>query len=56
MKVPSQIKQPSTYAGLAVFFEGISDCLSGNYSVGLPKVILGAVAVLKNEQTQQSAS
>ena len=44
-----RLKEPSSYAGLALFFNGISDCLTGNYQSGVPSIILGIVAVVKKE-------
>ena len=45
----NRLKEPSSYAGLALIFNGISDCMTGNYQSGVPSIILGLVAVLKKE-------
>lgn len=44
----NRLKEPSSHAGLAIF-NGISDCMTGNYQSGVPSIILGLVAVLKKE-------
>ncbi len=48
-RVMNRLKEPSSYAGLALIFNGISDCMTGNYQSGVPSIILGLVAVLKKE-------
>ena len=48
-RVMNRLKEPSSYAGIALIFNGISDCMTGNYQSGLPSIILGLVAVLKKE-------
>jgi hypothetical protein len=45
----NRLKEPSSYAGIAMVFNGISDCMTGNYQSGLPSIILGLVAVFKKE-------
>ena len=48
-RVMNRLKEPSSYAGLALIFNGISDCMTGNYQSGVPGIILGIVAVVKKE-------
>ena len=48
-RVMNRLKEPSSYAGIALIFNGISDCMTGNYQSGVPSIILGLVAVLKKE-------
>jgi hypothetical protein len=48
-RVMNRLKEPSSYAGLALIFNGISDCMTGNYQSGIPSIILGIVAVVKKE-------
>ncbi len=48
-RVMNRLKEPSSYAGIALIFNGISDCMTGNYQSGVPSIILGIVAVLKKE-------
>jgi hypothetical protein len=48
-RVMNRLKEPSSYAGLALIFNGISDCMTGNYQSGLPSIILGIVAFVKKE-------
>jgi len=43
------LKEPSSYAGLGLFFNGISECLSGNYQSGVLNIVLGLAAVFKRE-------
>ena len=47
--VMNRLKEPSSFAGLALIFNGISDCMTGNYQSGIPSIILGIVAVVKKE-------
>ena len=35
-RVMNRLKEPSSYAGLALIFNGISDCMTGNYQSGIP--------------------
>jgi hypothetical protein len=44
-----RFKEPSSFAGLALIFNGISDCMTGNYQSGVPSIILGIVAFVKKE-------
>ena len=44
-----RLKEPSSYAGLGLVFNGISQCLSGDYQTGALNIILGLVAVFKTE-------
>ena len=48
-RVMNRLKEPSSFAGLALIFNGISDCMTGNYQSGIPSIILGIVAVVKKE-------
>ncbi len=48
-RVMNRLKEPSSYAGIALIFNGISDCMTGNYQSGVPSIILGLVAVFKKE-------
>jgi len=50
-RVMNRLKEPSSYAGLALIFNGISDCMTGNYQSGVPSIILGLVAVVKKENS-----
>lgn len=45
----NRLKEPSSFAGLALIFNGISDCMVGNYQSGVPNIVLGLVAVFKKE-------
>ena len=45
----NRLKEPSSFAGLALIFNGISDCMMGNYSSGVPSIVLGLMAVWKKE-------
>jgi len=45
----NRLKEPSSFAGLALIFNGISDCMTGNYQSGVPSIVLGLVAVFKKE-------
>ena len=44
-----RLKEPSSYAGIGLVFNGISDCLSGNYQTGILNIVLGLAAVFKRE-------
>jgi len=46
-----RLKEPSSYAGIGLVFNGISDCLSGNYQTGILNIVLGLAAVFKHEQS-----
>ena len=48
-RVMNRLIEPSSFAGLALIFNGISDCMTGNYQSGIPSIILGIVAVVKKE-------
>lgn len=45
----SVLREPSTYAGIGLIFNGISDCMSGNYGQGAANIVLGLLAVFKRE-------
>lgn len=45
----SVLREPSTYAGLGLIFNGIADCMAGSYSTGIPNIALGLLAVFKRE-------
>ena len=45
----NRLKEPSSYAGLGLVFNGISQVLSGDYQTGALNIILGLVAVFKTE-------
>lgn len=47
--VGAALKEPSTFAGLGLVFNGIADCMGGNYSTGVPNLVLGLVAIFKRE-------
>lgn len=47
--VATALKEPSTFAGLGLVFNGVADCMSGNYSTGVPNIVLGLVAIFKRE-------
>ncbi len=46
-----RLKEPSSYLGLASVFQGIGECLQGNYESGLPLVLLGLVGIFKAERS-----
>ena len=41
-----RLKEPTSYLGLASIFQGIGECMQGNYESGLPLVFLGLVGIL----------
>jgi hypothetical protein len=45
-----RLKEPSSYLGLASVFQGIGECLQGNYESGIPLVFLGLVGIFKAER------
>jgi hypothetical protein len=45
-----RLKEPTSYLGLASVFQGIGECLQGNYESGLPLVLLGLVGIFKAER------
>ena len=45
-----RLKEPSSYLGLASVFQGIGECLQGNYQSGIPLVFLGLVGIFKAER------
>ena len=45
-----RLKEPTSYLGLASVFQGIGECLQGNYESGLPLVFLGLVGIFKAER------
>lgn len=45
-----RLKEPSSYAGLAAVFQGVGECLKGDYANGVSLIVLGLVAVFKGEQ------
>lgn len=47
--VGAALKEPSTFAGLGLVFNGIADCMGGNYGTGVPNIVLGLVAIFKRE-------
>jgi len=47
--VKDRLKEPSSYAGIALIFNGISDCMTGNYQTGILNIVLGLTAVFKRE-------
>ena len=49
----SRFKEPSSFAGFALVFNGISECMTGNYQSGLPNIVLGLVAIFKKEGNAQ---
>lgn len=46
-----RLKEPTSYLGLASIFQGIGECLQGNYESGLPLVLLGLVGIFKAERS-----
>jgi hypothetical protein len=46
-----RLKEPSSYLGLASVFQGIGECLQGNYESGIPLVLLGLVGIFKAERS-----
>lgn len=49
--IKDRLKEPSSYAGIGLVFNGISECLSGNYQSGILNIVLGLAAVFKRENT-----
>ena len=47
--IKDRLKEPLSYAGIGLVFNGISDCLSGNYQTGILNIVLGLTAVFKRE-------
>lgn len=45
-----RLKEPSSYAGLAAVFQGVGECLKGDYANGLPLIVLGLLGVFKAEK------
>jgi len=45
-----RLKEPTSYLGLASVFQGIGECLQGNYQSGLPLIVLGFVGIFKAER------
>ena len=45
-----RLKEPTSYLGLASIFQGIGECMQGNYESGLPLVFLGLVGIFKAER------
>lgn len=43
------LKEPSTYAGIGLVFNGVADCMAGNYAAGATNIVLGLLAVFKRE-------
>jgi hypothetical protein len=46
-----RLKEPSSYAGLAAVFQGVGECLKGDYATGVPLIVLGLLGVFKKEQS-----
>jgi len=46
-----RLKEPSSYAGLAAVFQGVGECLKGDYASGVPLIVLGLLGVFKKEQS-----
>ena len=46
-----RLKEPSSYAGLAAVFQGVSQVLAGDYANGVPLIVLGLLGVFKKEQS-----
>lgn len=46
-----RLKEPSSYLGLASVFQGIGECLKGDYANGIPLIVLGLIGVFKAENT-----
>ena len=46
-----RLKEPTSYLGLASVFQGIGECLQGNYESGIPLVLLGLVGIFKAERS-----
>ncbi len=49
-----RLKEPSSYAGLAAVFQGVGECLKGDYASGVPLIVLGLLGVFKKEQSQRT--
>lgn len=51
MNIPSQVKQPSTYAGLGIIFSAIPQLLEtqGQDGTAWAQVVMGLIAIFKNE-------
>ena len=49
--VKDRLKEPSSYAGLAAAFQGVGECLKGDYASGVPLIVLGLLSVFKKEQS-----
>jgi len=45
-----RLKEPTSYLGLASVFQGIGECLQGDYQSGIPLVFLGLVGIFKAER------
>lgn len=46
-----RLKEPSSYAGIAAVFQGVGECLKGDYANGVSLIVLGLVALFKSEQS-----
>lgn len=44
-----RLKEPSSYVGLAAVFQGVGECLKGDYANGVPLIVLGLLGVFKRE-------
>lgn len=49
--IKDRLKEPSSYAGLAAVFQGVGECLKGDYASGVPLIVLGLLGVFKKEQS-----
>jgi len=44
-------KEPSSYLGIGAVFQGVGECLKGDYANGIPLIVLGLIGVFKAENT-----
>ena len=44
-----RLKEPSSYLGIGAVFQGIGECLKGDYANGIPLIVLGLIGVFKAE-------
>lgn len=44
-------KEPSSYLGIGAVFQGVGECLKGDYANGIPLIVLGLIGILKAENT-----
>jgi hypothetical protein len=43
-------KEPSSYLGIGAVFQGVGECLNGDYGNGVPLIVLGLMGIFKAEK------